>query len=84
MAGIREKEMSDKEDCVVEHIPHPEVLGMSAWNLIDCVIGKMAESDQTYSDVSFDVVVGGSPAKLTARFDLTFEVYDEIGADYAD
>ena len=76
--------MRDEEDYVVEHIPHSEVLGMSAWNLIDYVIGKMAESDQTYADVSFDVVVGGSQAKLTARFDLTFDVDDEVEVDYED
>ena len=84
MVGIWGEAMSEEEDGVVEHIPHSEVLGMSAWNLIDYVVGKMAESDQTYADVSFDVIVGGSLAKLTARFDLTFETDDEAEVDYED
>jgi len=84
MVGLWEEEMRWKGDFVVEHIPHSEVLGMSAFNLIDYLIGKMAESDQTYADVSFDVVVGGSPAKLTARFDLTFDVDDEVEAEDED
>ena len=76
--------MSEEEDCVVEHIPHSAVWQMTAWDVLDRVIGKMAESDQTYADVSFDVVVGGSPAKLTARFDLTFDVDDEVEVDDED
>ena len=68
----------------VEHIPHSEVLGMSAWNLLDYVIGKMADADDSCFDVSFNVIVGGSPAKLTARFDLTFDVDDEVEVDYED
>ena len=76
--------MSEEEDCVVEHIPHSDVWQMTAWDVLDRVIGKMAESDQTYADVSFDVTVGGSPAKLTARFDLTFDVDDEVEAEDED
>ena len=68
----------------VEHIPHSDVWRMTAWDVLDRVIGKMAESYQTYADVSFDVVVGGSPAKLTARFDLTFDVDDEVEVDDED
>ena len=74
--------MSEEEDCVVEHIPHSDVWQMTAWDVLDLVVGKMAESDQTYADVSFDVVVGGSPAKLAARFDLTFD--DEIEGEHED
>lgn len=76
--------MSEQEGCVVEHIPHSDVWRMTAWDVLDRVIGKMAESDQTYADVSFDVKVGGSLAKLTARFDLTFDVDDETEVDYED
>ena len=68
----------------VEHIPHSDVWRMTAWDVLDMVIGKMAESDQQYADVSFDAVVGGSPAKLTARFDLTFDVDDEVEVDDED
>jgi len=61
----------------VEHIPHSDVWRMTAWDLIDSIIGKMADADQTYVNVSFHPVVGGSLAKLTARFDLTFAPEDE-------
>lgn len=67
-----------------EHIPHSDVWRMTAWDVLDRVIGKMAESDQTYADVSFDAVVGGSQAKLTARFYLSFDIDDETEADDED
>ena len=78
------KDAEISSDANAEHIPHSDVWRMTAWDVLDRVIGKMAESDQTYADVSFDVVVGGSLAKLTARFDLTFDVDDETEVDYED
>ena len=76
--------MSEQEDCVVDHINIYTLHRMSAFDMLDRVIGKMVESDETYADVSFDVIVGGSLAKLTARFDLTFDVDDETEADDED